>query len=80
MWESAVAFNAVKTISRAVTLIPLTITRFEADTVQGIVSVTVSCDALGETYFEGATTASAAMFISDGNNSIISDYIELVVR
>lgn len=79
VWEQTLSVNAVFTSSRAVTLIPLRITDFEADATQGIVSVTVACDALGEPFFAGEATASAAMFLSDGNNSVISDYIELVL-
>ena len=80
MWDSAVSVKAVRTLSRAVTLTPLTVTAFEADAQQGIISLTVACDALGERFFEQGEPASAALFISDGNNSIISDYIELVVQ
>lgn len=80
VWESAVSVKAVRTLSRAVTLTPLTITAFEADASQGIISLTVACDALGERFFEQGEPASAALFISDGNNSVISDYIELVVQ
>lgn len=80
MWDSAVSVKAVRTLSRAVTLTPLTVTAFEADAQQGIISLTVACDALGEQFFEQGEPASAALFISDGNNSIISDYIELVVQ
>lgn len=77
VWNDAVTMKAVWTQTRAATFFELPITHFEADTYNGIISIKVSGENLPNDYFLGKVSANAALFISDGNNSIISDYISM---
>lgn len=75
VWNDAVTMKAVYTQTRAALFVELPITHFEADTENGIISIKVSGENLSNDYFSGKVSANAALFISDGNNRIISDYI-----
>lgn len=77
-WQSILTMKAVHTLTRAVTFIELPILTFEADTNSGVISMSVSGKNLGDEFFAGKQPASAALYLSDGNNSITSDYIEMV--
>ena len=80
VWQSAVAVKAVYTISRAVTLIDMPIVEFVADEANGIITVTASGENLSEEFYAGTQTASVRLSISDGNSSVVSDYIVMVAR
>ena len=80
MWQSAVAVKAVYTISRAVTLIDMPVVEFVADEANGIITVTASGQNLSEEFYAGTQTASVRLSISDGNSSVVSDYIVMVAR
>ena len=78
VWESAVSLKAVYTETRAVSFIDMPIVKFESDTTNGVVSVTVSGENLSEGFFNGTQTASVRLAVSDGNNYVSSEYISLV--
>lgn len=80
VWQSAVAVKAVYTISRSVTLIDMPVVEFVADEANGIITVTASGENLSEEFYAGTQTASARLSISDGNSSVVSDYIVMVAR
>ena len=80
VWQSAVAVKAVYTISRAVTLIDMPVVEFVADEANGIITVTASGENLSEEFYAGTQTASVRLSISDGNSSVVSDYIVMVAR
>ena len=76
-YESLLTINAVETTTRAVTLIRMPIVSCEADAKSGTISIQASGEFLNPGAFDGSVTYSAALTISDGDNSVISDYIEL---
>ena len=78
VWQSAVSVKAVYTQTRAVSFIDMPIVKFESDAVNGIISITASAENLSADFFEGAQSASARLAISDGNNSITSEYIAII--
>lgn len=80
VWQSAIAVKAVYTISRAVTLIDMPVVEFVADEANGIITVTASGENLSEEFYAGTQTASVRLSISDGNSSVVSDYIVMVAR
>jgi hypothetical protein len=80
VWQSAVAVKAVYTISRSVTLIDMPVVEFVADEANGIITVTASGENLSEEFYAGTQTASVRLSISDGNSSVVSDYIVMVAR
>lgn len=77
IWSKAVTMKAVYTQTRAALFVELPITNLEIDTESGIISIKVSGENLSNDYFLGKVSANAALFISDGNNSMISDYISM---
>ena len=80
VWQSAVQVKAVYTTTRAVTLIDMPVVEFVADEENGIITVTASGENLSEEFFAGTQTASLRLSISDGNSSVVSDYIVMVAR
>ena len=78
VWQSAVSVKAVYTQTRAVSFIDMPIVKFESDAVNGVISITASAENLSADFFEGAQSASARLAISDGNNSITSEYIAII--
>lgn len=77
LWEEGVSVKAVLTRTRAVSeLIDLPVLSFTA-TASGIVTARAYCDALGSAFFAGTQTASAALFVSDGNSSVSSEFVNL---
>ena len=78
VWKDAVSGEAIYTQTRAASLIELPAISFEADQTSGVISVIVSGDKLSDEFLTGAQEASVALVISDGNNSITSNYIPLV--
>lgn len=79
VWNDAVTMKAVYTQTRAVSFVDLPIINFETDAGNGIISLKVSGENLAPDYFLSNISASAVLFISDGNNSIVSDYIPMLV-
>ena len=80
VWQRAVSVKAIYTQTRAVSFIDMPIVDFESDPVNGVISVTASAENLSAEFFSGAQSASARLSISDGNNSIVSDYVSMVAK
>lgn len=77
VWEDALSVKAIYTQTRAVEFIDLPITSFEADTISGVISITVSGEHLKDEFYRELQDASAFLRISDGNSNITSEYIAM---
>ena len=80
IWDSAIKIDAVYTETRAVSFIDMPIIKFEANTINGIISITASGKNLSAEFFAGTQEASVSLSISDGNNSVTSEYIPMVTK
>ena len=80
VWQSAVAVKAVYTTTRAITFTEMPVVEFAADEQNGVITVVVSGENLSEEFYAGTQTASVRLSISDGNSSVVSDYIVMVAR
>ena len=80
VWDGAISVKAVYTQTRAVSFVDMPIISFEADATNGVISVTASGENLSEEFFAGTQEASVAISISDGKNSVISEYIQMIVK
>lgn len=80
VWEDAVSVKAVHTKTRAVEFIEMQVVEFAADAETGVITVKASGENLGEEFFAGNQSASAALFISDGNSNVTSEYIPLLAN
>ena len=80
VWSSAVSCEAIYTQSRAVSFVAMPITKFEANAANGVISVTASGENLSDDFFAGTKEARVALVISDGNNSVTSEYIPMVAK
>ncbi len=80
VWQSALNLKAVYTETRAVPFVDMPITKFEADTQNGVISVTASGENLSAPFFADMQEASVRLAISDGNSSVTSEYIPMVVH
>ena len=78
VWEEALNVKAVYTKTRAVEFVDMPIISFEADKANGVITIVASGENLSPEFYEDSQTASARLAISDGNNSITSEYISLV--
>ena len=76
VWTSALSCEAYYPKTRAVSLIRLTVTEFEGDAENGIITIKVSGEGLSEEFFAGTQEAKIALVISDGNNQVVSDYAD----
>ena len=77
-WQSVLSINVIYTITRAVSFIDMPILSCEADQSNGVISLRASADVLSDDFYGGTQSASAALSVSDGNNQITSDYIQIV--
>ena len=80
VWQSAVSVKAVYTQTRAVSFIDMPILKFETDAENGVISVFASGENLSQDFKNGKLEASARLAISDGNNSLTSDYVPMVAK
>ena len=78
IWQSTVTIKAILTKTRAVEFIYLPIESFEVDQSNGIVSLSVIGDSLIPYSLYDNIGVSVAMSISDGNNSVASEYIPVI--
>ena len=77
IWQSSISMSAVYTVTRtAPEFVPLTIESVTED--NGFLTVTVSGSNLSEDFFSNSCSANVRMKISDGNNELASDYIQVV--
>lgn len=77
VWKDALSVKAIYTQTRAVEFIDLSITSFEADTINGVISLTVSGENLKDAFYLEQQDASAFLQISDGNSNISSEYVAM---
>ena len=80
VWQSAVSVKAIYTQTRAVTFIDMPIVDFTSDATNGVISLIASAANLSDEFLAGTKTVSARLSISDGNNSVTSEYIPLVAQ
>ena len=80
VWQSAVSVKAIYTQTRAVSFIDMPIVKFESDPANGVISVTASGENMSAEFFNGTQSASARLSISDGNNSVVSEYVPMVAK
>ena len=77
VWQTALTLEAVYTITKAAPeRVVLTITSVTAE--DGYLSVTVSGAGLREDFFRSRCGANATLIISDGNNELTTDYIQVI--
>lgn len=76
-WSELLSVSAVLTATRTVEPITLAVTACEADTKNGLLTVTASATALGENFFAAGCGASAALKLSDGVTTYTSTYVPL---
>ena len=74
-WESLLSIKSTYAITRAMTFNDLPILSCVADETNGIVTLTVSCASLSIEYYYGAQSVNAALYLSNGNEEIASEYI-----
>ncbi len=77
-WNDILSIQAVNTVTRATKFIDLPVTQCVGDVNNGVITVRASGENLGEDFFEGTTTFSARLGISDGNTDIKSEYVPLI--
>lgn len=77
-YANILSIQAVNTITRAVNFIDMPIMSCVADAANGVLTIKASAVNLPETFFNGETSASAALCISDGNTNISSEFIPMV--
>ena len=80
VWKEVLKVEAVYTQTRAVSFMELQIVKCKVDTITGVVSIIASCSNLSTEFFAGTQEASAALVISDGNNSITSEYVPMTAK
>ncbi len=80
VWQSAVSVKAVYTQTRAVSFVEMPILKFETDAENGVISVFASGENLSQDFKNGKLEASARLAISDGNNTLTSDYVSMVAK
>ena len=80
VWKEVLKVEAVYTQTRVVSFMELQIVKCEVDTITGVVSIIASCSNLSTEFFAGTQEASAALVISDGNNSITSEYVPMTAK
>lgn len=81
VWQTAVSCEALYTKTRAASLVKMPATAFEVtDAENGVITITASGENLSQEFFAGAQEAKVALVISDGNNSITSDYIPMIAK
>lgn len=77
VWQDAVSLKAVYTQTRSISFVDMPIVSFESDATNGIISIVASGENLSEDFFTGSLEASVSLSISDGNNTFITDYLNL---
>ena len=77
VWQSALSMKAVYTVTKAAPeSVVLNIENVTAD--NGYLTVTVSGSGLKDAFFKSQCSANVRLSISDGNNDITTDYIQMV--
>lgn len=77
VWQSALSMKAVYTITKAAPeTVNLSIENVNAD--NGFLTVTISGIGLKDAFFKSQCSANVCLSISDGNNDITTEYIQMV--
>lgn len=76
VWNTALSMTAVYTITKAPETVALSIESATAE--NGYLTIVVSGSALKEAYFKSQCSANVRLKVSDGNNEIATDYIQMV--
>lgn len=77
VWEEALSMKAVHTQTRAaINFVDMEIVSVTAE--DGVLTVVVSGADLSDDFYLGRISANACLVISDGNNELASDYINMV--
>ena len=76
-YRDVINVKAIETTTRAITFINMPVLSCEADSENGTISIKASGVYLNPRTFDGEVNYSASIIISDGKNSVISDYVEL---
>ena len=77
-WQSILSMKAVYTQTRAISFVELPILTFEADENNGIISIAVSGENLSKYFYYEEQPANVSLYISDGNNTLNTPFIELI--
>ena len=80
VWQKAISVKAVETLTRAVTFIEMPVLGYESNQVDGTISVMVSGENLSSGFYTSNQAVSIRLSISDGNNSIMSNYIPIMPK
>ena len=80
VWQSAISVKAIYTQTRAASFVDMPVQYFEADEATGVITIVASGMNLSDEFFAGTQSASVALTISDGNNSVTTDYIPMVAQ
>ena len=76
-WNEIVYVKAVSTIMRSVSYVDMPILDFEADADNGTITVIASTKNLSESFFSGNESANIALYITDGDYSVMSNYVNI---
>ena len=80
VWEKVLSCDGIYTQTRTISFVDMPITSFETNLDNGTISIIASGENLSNNVFTGSQEASVALVISDGHNSITSDYISIVAK
>ena len=76
-WDELLSVQAVQTATRVFEFVDMPVTACTADADKGIITVTVSATNLPAEFYTGQAHYSAALFITDAENTITSDFVAL---
>ena len=77
VWQSAISMSAVYTVTRtAPEVVPLTVESVTED--NGFLTVEVSGSKFSDDFYNNNCSANVRMEISDGNNDLLTEYIQVV--
>ena len=76
-WDEIVYVKAVSTIMRSVSYVDMPILDFEADADNGTITVIASTKNISEAFFSGKESANIALYITDGDYSVASNYVNI---
>lgn len=79
VWESALSVKYITTMhtKAAPVMKDISIESAQFDTADGIISLSVDCSDLDDAFYVYETSASVALFVSDGVSNVSSDFIPL---
>ena len=75
VWSNILYVKAIYTETRAFSFVDMPIISFDSDTLNGIISITVSGNKMSKDFFDGHRTAKVNIVLSDEDSSVASEYI-----